>query len=489
MSPSRREFLKGAAFLGAAAALPKGAQAGSVLEPSPDFQAMNREAKSHPIPYADVDPYSEDLSGVTWWKGDVHMHTFLSDGLLFPAEAFGLYKRLGYNFCVQTDHDVTSPTEEFWITDDNRYYEKRMTPQYFERYKKNFPKLFPKIRTGKKGKPEYRVAPFDELSTLVNEKNRFLVVPGNEVTCLTSDGESLHCNFINVSKPCRMGLETRSPKRMVPTVAKFMDLAVEAWDKIVPRDNPELAMLQINHPLWTTFDVAPSVAISHPAARFFEVNNSGSMARNGLPPGDCFTHDKWWDAVNATRATLGQPLIYGTGSSDIHDYEALYEGKTTYPGYVRVASKELTIPALMKAFHKGNFYASTGLELDRVSFDRKTRTLSIAVHPEKGYKYKIIFIGTKKGTEIDVKGRVRWNCKRASQGDIAMGFKLDRQVPYYSPAIGTVLKVSESTTSSYTMEDDDLYVRAKIITDRGVLPETQVQRYPIAWTQPILNRG
>ena len=50
MSPNRREFLKGAAFLGAAAALPKGAQAGSVLEPSPDFQAMNREAKSHPIP-------------------------------------------------------------------------------------------------------------------------------------------------------------------------------------------------------------------------------------------------------------------------------------------------------------------------------------------------------------------------------------------------------------------------------------------------------
>jgi hypothetical protein len=192
--------------------------------------------------------------------------------------------------------------------------------------------------------------------------------------------------------------------------------------------------------------------------------------------------------VNATRATLGQPLLYGTASDDQHNYDEHYKGAVPRPGYVRVAAKTLSTGSIVTAMHKGNFYASSGLELKRVRFNPKTNTLQVSVKPEKGYKYRIMFIGSKRGADLDERGRVKWRIKKPSPGDLAYGFNPERSVPYYSPAIGVTLKVSDSTDSSYTMQDDDLYVRAKIITDKGVLPENRVQIYPIAWTQPVVNR-
>lgn len=464
---TRRAFLGGTLSLGAVGLLADAGKGFAPARPS--------------VPFADVDPYTEDLDGVTWWKGDTHMHTLLSDGLVFPAEAAALYRRLGYNFIVFTDHDVTPPADGTWITDQNRYYDRILTPDYFARFKRNFPELYPEVRVGKNGKKEYRVLPFDELAAKVNVRGRFLIVPGNEVTYIAKNGENLHCSLLNLRKPCH--------SRRYADVPACLDDFIAKRDALVPPDNPDLTMAVICHPLWTAYDVRPDDAIRHPSIRFFEVNNAGSMVRyQPLPPGDCFTHDRWWDAVNATRATLGQPLIYGTSGDDQHHYETQYEGTVNRPGFVRVASKELTLPALMTAFWKGNFYSSSGIELKSVRFDRAKNTLSVSVKPEPGRRYRIIFIGSKRGCETDVRGYVKWHLRNVTPGDLKLGYSPDRRAPYYSPAVGAVLKVSDSTDSSYTMQSDDLYVRAKIVTDLGVLPEDRVQTNPIAWTQPVLNR-
>lgn len=44
-----------------------------------------------------------DISG-SWFKGNLHMHTTLSDGCLSPEEALGVYQRAGYDFVALTDH-------------------------------------------------------------------------------------------------------------------------------------------------------------------------------------------------------------------------------------------------------------------------------------------------------------------------------------------------------------------------------------------------
>lgn len=41
-----------------------------------------------------------------WYKGNLHMHTLCSDGLLSPEEAVKLYQDAGYDFVALTDHWV-----------------------------------------------------------------------------------------------------------------------------------------------------------------------------------------------------------------------------------------------------------------------------------------------------------------------------------------------------------------------------------------------
>ena len=39
-----------------------------------------------------------------WYKGNLHMHTTLSDGVLDPVEAINIYREAGYDFIAITDH-------------------------------------------------------------------------------------------------------------------------------------------------------------------------------------------------------------------------------------------------------------------------------------------------------------------------------------------------------------------------------------------------
>lgn len=43
-------------------------------------------------------------SSGTWYKGNLHMHTSLSDGMLSPEDAINVYKNAGYDFIAITDH-------------------------------------------------------------------------------------------------------------------------------------------------------------------------------------------------------------------------------------------------------------------------------------------------------------------------------------------------------------------------------------------------
>ncbi len=46
----------------------------------------------------------KDKEGKTWYKGNLHLHTTVSDGTRDPEEAFELYWSQGYDFIARTDH-------------------------------------------------------------------------------------------------------------------------------------------------------------------------------------------------------------------------------------------------------------------------------------------------------------------------------------------------------------------------------------------------
>ena len=420
-------------------------------------------------------PYSGSICGRKWHKGNTHMHTIRSDGDTFPIEAAALFKRDGYNFICFSDHNVSSAEPQKPIPVDS-HKGKKISQEMRINFKRDFPNLeLCRTVIDDNGRECYTSASIEEVAKLLDEPGRFLTIGGNEVSAAPTAGKELHCNFINYPKPCRSKNER--------TVTECLDWIRDEYSRNV--GNHLTSIMTLNHPLWVSYDVQPHIIAERPDIRFFEVCNSGSMPRFNLP-GREFTHDKWWDVVNTMRAINGLPLIYGLASDDIHGYTSLRKKAERKAGYVQVLAKELAIPDIIEAFHNGDFYASTGLDLKSVRFDCATRTLTVEVDPKFGNDCKIEFIGSKKGVDTSVQEIVEWDIKGTPNKWLqSRNFSMHRSVERYSDKIGSVFKTVKGRTASYTMQPDDLYVRAKVVHSANADTRNQEPNFPIAWTQPI----
>lgn len=464
----RRAFLKSAALTAAGPLL-----AENLLADVSDSGAVSADvsADQNSVPFSNAIPYSEPAEGKRWFRGNTHMHSFRSDGRAFPDEAAALYRRLGYHFVVLTDHNSTHEDPDRWVQVGTR----NLTPEILARLEKNFPELMPEKRLNGDGVPSYRLRTFDQMSEKLNESGRFLLISGNEASVPSQNGDDLHCNLINTRSGCRV--------QSLASTSENLDWMVRLRDELL-RKNPSEALFTVNHPLWKFFDVDPMDLVRQSSIRFFEVANVEARPLFPVPP-EAWTHDGFWDVVNAFRAMKGQPLLYGVASDDTHDYEMFY-AKPQFIGYSMVLSETLTIPDLMRAFHSGNFYASTGLTLQAVRFDADSRTLSVEVLPEAGFEYSIQFIGTKRGFDPTVQRVI----EHQAEGEIPpwllkSGFRPKRRLPVYSSEIGCVFQETHGPSASFRMADDDLYVRAKIFTQKATQTEDEHPSTPIAWTQPI----
>ncbi len=452
----RRQFFKMSAFLTAV---------GTFFRPVTAAAAENKTEK--PL----TDASFTDSDGKKWFRGNTHMHSFRSDGTAFPDEAAALYKRLGYNFVVLTDHNSTHESSDRWVQLGTR----RLTTEILERLEKNFPNLMPEKRVNSDGIPSYRLRTFDEMSEKLNESERFLLISGNEVSVASKNGDDLHCNVINTRKECRA--------QSLANTTENLDWTLKIRDEMIGAENQE-AMFTVNHPLWKYFDVDPMDVARRPSIRFFEVANV--EARPLFPvPEEAWTHDKFWDIVNAYRASRNEPLLFGIASDDTHNYNMFYE-TPLFLGYNMVQAESLTLSNLMHAFHTGNYYASTGLTLEKLEFDASSGTLKLAVHPEPGFKYTIQFIGTRRGFDP----KVQKILEHQAEGEIPpwliqSGFRPKRQIPVYSSEIGEVFQEIQGLEGSYTIQSEDLYVRAKIFTQKMTQKENEHPSTPIAWTQPV----
>lgn len=108
----------------------------------------------------------------------------------------------------------------------------------------------------------------------------------------------------------------------------------------------------------------------------------------------------------AHRLDRGQGLLYGTASDDSHHYHPQKKAASGYvdTGFVVVnCPGEFTYAAIVEAMKRGDFYASCGVYLDAVEFDKATKTLQVKVQAEEGVNYKIEFITTKRDFDHTIK--------------------------------------------------------------------------------------
>ena len=118
-----------------------------------------------------------------------------------------------------------------------------------------------------------------------------------------------------------------------------------------------------------------------------------------------------------------------------------------------VRSRYLTPEHLIKAMKRGDFYASSGVTLADVAFNKQKRSLDVSIDGEEGATYSTAFIVTKRG-----EGEER---------------------------IGVRVAEIEGKTASYAMSEDDLYVRAVVTSSKDHVDPSFENQNQQAWTQPV----
>ena len=391
-----------------------------------------------------------------WYKGNLHTHSLWSDGDHFPEMIAGMYKENGYDFLTITDHNIMHDVDK-WIP----VTKERSRDVAYEKYLKHWGKDWVETRKTDKGQLQVRLKHYSEYEPKLNEPGKFLLIKSEEVTAryLTSP---VHINAANI----QYKITPETGESVYDVMQKNVD-AILAHGKETGRP----VLPHINHPNFG-WAVTAEELMRVRGENFFEVYNGHPAVRNR---GDA-THaglEKVWDIINARRLTeLDLPLMYGLATDDTHHYHQTDSKKSnSLRGWVQVRAGKLSAKDLIAAMKRGDFYSSTGVTLRNVKATKSG--YQVNVKPEKGVTYTIRFIGTLKdhdATNTPIRNKA--------------GEKL-RLTHRYSDDIGKVLKEVKGTKASYRFTGEELYVRAKVISDKPQTNPINADDLEVAWTQPV----
>jgi hypothetical protein len=180
-----------------------------------------------------------------------------------------------------------------------------------------------------------------------------------------------------------------------------------------------------------------------------------------------------WDIVLAMRLHQGLEPLFGLAVDDTHGY---YKNKIgeSYPGrgWVMVKAQALNTENIISSLEEGNFYSTTGVILEDVQTN--DRTFTIYIREEVNTVYRTQFIGTPK--QFDTSSKPVLN----AQGEPAHITRV------YSTEIGQVFSETTDNPAVFYFTGSEMYVRAKIISDKLQDNPFAEGDLETAWTQPVL---
>lgn len=371
-----------------------------------------------------------------WYKGNLHTHSYWSDGDDYPEMIMDWYKSHDYDFVVLSDHNTLAEGEKWKLIPKSPSHEAG-----FEKYLAKYGEEGVEYRIDSAGRIEVKLKTLAEYAPMFEEEGKFLIVKSQELTD-SYDKKPLHMNVTNIQGK----IEPQGG-------SSVSDVMQRSLDKVkAQRDSTGVPMfLHINHPnfIWA---ITPEDIIALDGDRFFEVYNGHPQVHNygdSLRP----SMEVLWDKVQVAYLQEEKPLLYGLAVDDAHNYH-VFDENSSNPGrgWVMVLSESLEPASLVEAMERGDFYSSTGVTLESIDFDGKR--LSVSVEAEQGITYTIQFFGTKKSNP---------------------------------EASGVLLKEEHGEKASYTLEAGDMYVRAKIISSKPKENPYQLGDTEVAWTQPVVD--
>jgi hypothetical protein len=255
----------------------------------------------------------------------------------------------------------------------------------------------------------------DGLNALHGADEKFLVIKGEEVTD-EFDNKPLHLNGLNPERT----IAPQHGASVADTLQRNID-AIRA-----ARGVPH-----INHPNYHWAITADDL-LKLRNDKLFEIYN-GHPEVNNLGGGGLPGLEEMWDII----LTNGK-LLYGIAVDDAHHFKRPWNARASRPGrgWVYVRAERLSVQAILSALERGDFYASTGVEL--ADYEASERRISVKVKETGRSRYRIQFIGNN----------------------------------------GRLLKEATTGAATYDIQGSEGYVRARVLESNGGM----------AWMQPILIR-
>ncbi|MBT28384.1 MAG: histidinol-phosphatase [Thalassobius sp.] len=381
-------------------------------------------------------PKQVPTSEKKWYKGNLHTHSFWSDGDDYPEMIMDWYKTHNYDFIVLSEHNIIAKGEKWKLIPKARMYQ-----EAFQKYLEKYGEEWVQYKNDTSGSMLVKLKTLEEYRPLFEEEGKFLIIQSEEVSD-GYDGKPIHMNVTNIQEL----IQPQHGNSVAEVLQNNLD-AVKAQ-----RDSTGVPMfLHINHPnfIWA---ITPEDIMKLDGERFFEVYNGHPAVHNygdSLRP----SMETLWDMVQVSYLNSNKPLLYGLAVDDAHSYLVMSSDQSNAGrGWVMVQAEDLSPESIVTAMENGDFYSSTGVALETLHFDGET--LNIKVKPEEGVKYSIQFWG-----------------HRNSEAD----------------NVGTLFNEVEGLEASYTLKEGDLFVRAKIISDKLKENPYQTGDTETAWTQPVVK--
>ncbi len=249
--------------------------------------------------------------------------------------------------------------------------------------------------------------------TRVEDAAGLVLIPGEEVTDRLPK-KPLHVNAIGIGEVV--------PPQHGATPVEVLQRNIDAVRKAG-------ALALINHPNFGwAFGAEELLQLEH--ANFLEIASGHPFVNAEGPP----SVESMWDRM----LTAGK-RIYGVAVDDMHHLKRVWDTDVVLPGkaWVVVRAEKRDAASILGALERGDFYASTGVEL--VDLVATAKSIEVNVREKNLAHYRIQFIGK----------------------------------------AGRLLQESAGAAATYAIRGTEGYVRAKVIDSNG----------KAAWTQPVWVDG
>ena len=198
-----------------------------------------------------------DVPEKHWFKGNLHTHSYWSDGDEFPEVVMDWYKSNDYQFVALTDHNTLAEGNKWKVIAKDSIYQNS-----FKNYLKNYGTDWVNYKVDSLNRTQVKLKTYEEYRGLSEENEKFLIIQSEEITD-SYDGKPLHMNATNTRKP--IGPQGGN------SVAEVLQNNLDAVKKqSTELDVPMIA--HVNHPnFYYAISLEDMIALKD--ERYFEIYN------------------------------------------------------------------------------------------------------------------------------------------------------------------------------------------------------------------------